>query len=122
MNQLAPDLLSLRPPLGHISARSFKRIKNKSIVKSSRCLCITSGAGLRDVIMTASLKVRGQNCSRAGINKMDYSRGKNERPQAHKNRISVVDHLTASDVKDSEGSGLTCLNGLILSFKQAREA
>lgn len=80
MNQLAPDLLSLRLSLGHISARSFKRIKNKSIVKSSRCLCITSGAGLRDVIMTASLKVRGQNCSRAGMNKMDYSLGKNERP------------------------------------------
>lgn len=29
MNQLAPDLLSLRLSLGHISARSFKRIKNK---------------------------------------------------------------------------------------------
>lgn len=48
--------------------------------------------------------------------KMDYSRGTNERrlPQAHKNRISVVDHLAVSIVKDSECSGLTCLNGLML--------
>lgn len=82
------ESISPRPALSASVSRTYlssqpqtdkKKNKNESIVKSSRCLCITSGAGLRDVIKTASLNVRGQNCSWAGINKMDYIPGKNER-------------------------------------------
>lgn len=41
-----------------------------------------------------------------------------EWPRAHKNRISTVDHLTASDVKGSRG--LTRLNGLIFQTGRRR--
>lgn len=68
-----------------------------------------------DLIITACSKMMQQSVMQAGINEMDYSleesdRSLVEQPQAHKNRISTVDHQTPSNVRTESG----VLNVLIL--------
>lgn len=48
-----------------------------------------------------------QSGTQAGINEMDYSQSESDRSseeqlQAHKNRISTVNHQTPCDVRDSK--------------------